>query len=589
MNKKCNVGGQAVIEGVMMRGEKGIATAVRTSNGNIEVSIDNNTPLNKKNKLFSLPIIRGFISLLDSLIVGIKNLNYSASFFEDGNEEPDAVDKFLNKIFKDKTDDVLIGFTLFISLCFSILLFFIAPTFIAQGFKRIGANNITLNIVEGLLRVGIFLAYILFISKMNEINRLFQYHGAEHKTIFCYENGEELNVENVKKYSRLHPRCGTNFIFLVMVISILFFSFISWNSFLYRICFRIILLPLVAGITYEIIRWLGKNDNKLTEIIAYPGLKLQELTTKEPEDDQIEVAITALKNAEGIKPKKKTIGELLSFSNKILKENNIESYVLDSQLLLGKILERDRLYLITNREEYVDLYKEEQFKKLVEKRKNKMPTKYILGESEFMGINFFVKEGVLIPRPDTEILVEKVLEITDKEKLKNICDLCCGSGAIGLSLAYLREYLVVTCVDIEDIPEEVTKENIKRLNLDSRAKFIHSNLFDNIIKENLKYEIIVSNPPYIRSDVIPTLMDDVKNYEPNIALDGGEDGLYFYKQIINESKKVLLKQGYLLFEIGYDQGNEVQDLMISAGYSEVRVLKDLAGLDRIVIGKNMAI
>lgn len=304
MGKKISVGGQAVIEGVMMRGSKGVATAIRKSNGDIEVEFDEIEPLTKKNKVFSLPIIRGFVTLIDSLIIGIKTLNYSASFIEEDEEEeeePSKFDKWMEEKFKGKATDIVMAISFIISMALSIFIFFIIPTFAANGFKRLNVNNtIALNILEGIIRVGIFLSYIYLISKMNDIKRVFEYHGAEHKTIFCYESGEELIPENAKKQGRLHPRCGTNFLFLVMIVSIILFSFTGWNSIWQRIFYRIILLPVVSGVTYEIIKWMGNNNNKCTKILSYPGLMLQKLTTREPDLEQLEVAIVSLKVAEGI-------------------------------------------------------------------------------------------------------------------------------------------------------------------------------------------------------------------------------------------------------------------------------------------------
>ncbi|SHH51089.1 DUF1385 domain-containing protein [Clostridium grantii] len=300
MKKQANVGGQAVIEGVMMRGSKGLATAIRKPNNEIEVQFEDKKPLTKKNKVFSLPIIRGFISLLDSLIIGIKSLNYSASFFEEEGELS-KFDKWFEGIFKDKTNDIIMGFSLILSLGFSVLLFFLLPTYTASAFKFLNVQNtLVLNIIEGIIRVGIFILYIYLISKMEDIKRVFQYHGAEHKTIFCYENGEELTPENAMKYKRFHPRCGTNFMFLVMIVSIIVFSLTGWNSVIERTIYRIVLLPVISGLTYEIIRWMGKSDSKLSKILAYPGLSLQKLTTREPDLSQLEVAIKALKVAEGL-------------------------------------------------------------------------------------------------------------------------------------------------------------------------------------------------------------------------------------------------------------------------------------------------
>ncbi|MEY8762650.1 MULTISPECIES: DUF1385 domain-containing protein [Clostridium] len=287
----------------MMRGSRGIATAVRKSDGEIVVNREESIPYSKKNKFLGLPVIRGFVSLIESLIIGINTMNYSASFFQD-EEEPTKFDNWFESIFKEKSETVLVGLTLLVSLGIAILLFFIFPTFTANIFKKFGIENtISLNIVEGIIRVSVFLIYIYAISKMSDIERIFQYHGAEHKTIFCYENGRELTPENAAGFGRLHPRCGTNFLFLVMIVSIILFSLTGWGSIWRRILFRVVLLPLVSGITYELIRWMGRNDGFLTRILSYPGLILQKLTTREPDYDQLEVAIAALKSAEGIESK----------------------------------------------------------------------------------------------------------------------------------------------------------------------------------------------------------------------------------------------------------------------------------------------
>ena len=581
--RKCDVGGQAIIEGVMMRGAKGIATAVRTPNGEIEVKVEKTKPITKKYKFLNIPIIRGAVSLIDSLILGIKTLNYSASFFED-DEEESKFDIWLKEKFGDKAaNDLLVTFSMIISLLVATGLFLGIPTGIASLFKNIGISSFALNLIEAVIRIAILIMYMFLISKLDDIYRVFQYHGAEHKTIFCYEAEEKLTIENVRKFGRLHPRCGTNFLFLTMLVSIILFSLTGWGSFWQRLILRIILTPIVAGITYEIIKWLGRTESKLGKIIAYPGLKLQELTTKEPDDSQLEVAIKSLMAAEGIEYKKK-IGELLIDGNKILKEANIDTYILDTQLLLGKVLGKDKLYLITNKEEEVSKFKEREFYSLIEKRKNKMPISYILKTTEFMGLDLHVEEGVLIPRGDTEILVEETLKFMDEDKEYEVCDLCCGSGAIGISIAHFRENTKVDLIDYYDVPEKVTKRNIVKQKLSNRAKFIKSDLLNEVINQQKKYDILVSNPPYIKEEVIDTLMEDVKDYEPHTALSGGNDGLDFYRRIVDDSDKILKENGILAFEIGHDQGEEVSNLMIEKGYKNVRVVKDLAGLDRVVIG-----
>lgn len=581
--KKCDVGGQAIIEGVMMRGSKGLATAIRTPSGKIEVNVKKTKPITKKYKFLNIPIIRGAVVLIDSLIVGIKTLNYSASFFEE-DEEESKFDIWLKEKLGDKgANDLLVTFTMMISLLVAAGLFLGIPTAIASLFKNTGISSVALNLIEAIIRIAILIAYMFLISKLDDIYRVFQYHGAEHKTIFCYEADEKLTVENVRKFGRLHPRCGTNFLFLTMLVSVILFSLTGWGGFWQRLILRIVLMPIVAGITYEIIKWLGRTESKLGKIIAYPGLKLQELTTKEPDDAQLEVAIESLKAAEGIEYKKK-IGELLIDGNKILKEANIDTYILDTQLLLGKVLGKDKLHLITNKEEEVSKFKEREFYSLIEKRKNKMPISYILKTTEFMSLDLHVEEGVLIPRGDTEILVEETLKFMDEDKEYEVCDLCCGSGAIGISIAHFRENTKVDLIDYYDVPEKVTKRNIVKQKLSNRAKFIKSDLLNEVINQQKKYDILVSNPPYIKEEVIDTLMEDVKDYEPHTALSGGNDGLDFYRRIVDDSDKILKENGILAFEIGHDQGEEVSNLMIEKGYKNVRVVKDLAGLDRVVIG-----
>lgn len=581
--RKCEVGGQAVIEGVMMRGNKGQATAIRKSDGKIEIDMKKIVPITKKYKFLNIPFIRGIFVLIDSLVTGINTLNYSASFFEE-DEEESKFELWLKNKFGDKSNDLIVGGTMVLSFALAIGLFVALPTSIASLFAALNLNPVLLNLIEAIIRIVILLIYMYSISKMDDIYRVFQYHGAEHKSIFCYEADEELTVENVRKFPRFHPRCGTNFLFLIMFVSIIIFSFTGWGGFFERLLLRIVLIPIVSGITYELIRWLGKSENILSKVIAYPGLKLQELTTKEPDDDQLEVAIAALMTAEGIKAKEKTIGELLELGSKKLKEKSIDSYMLDAQLLLGMVLGKDKIYVITNRDKEVSHKDEKEYIALIEKRSRKMPIKYILGETEFMGFDFDVEEGVLIPRGDTEILVEELLSIINEDEELNICDLCSGSGAIGISLAMNRKNIKVDEIDNYDIPEKVTKSNIVKHGLENRVNFIKSDLLEEAIKAEKKYDIIVSNPPYIKASEIEGLMDDVKLYEPHVALDGGEDGLIFYRRIIEESKLTLNEKGILAFEIGHDQGLDVRILMEEAGFSNVKLVKDLAGLDRVLLG-----
>ncbi|WP_055071490.1 peptide chain release factor N(5)-glutamine methyltransferase [Clostridium massiliamazoniense] len=570
------VGGQAVLDGVMMRGKKGKATAVRNEKGNIEIDIERYN-ITVERPIDKIPVLRGMISLGSTIEAGLESFNYSISNYDENDLEnwlKEKLGKNIEKLPKN--------FMLYLSVFLSIIIFVIFPTLVTSIFKLLKLKNFQLTLIEGIITLTLLIIYLLIIRSNDMVKNLFANHGAEHKTINCYESKEKLTVENVMKFNRLHKRCGTNFLFNVIFINTILSLFIGWKFVSLRIVARILIMSLAIGITYEIIRWIGKSNSLLSNLVAYPGMKLQILTTSEPTIREIEVAIMALKASEGLKVEKR-VDELLNEATEILRNNNVETSRLDAQLLLGKVLDKNKLWLITNNDFRVSEDLENEFFDLVKKRSEKMPIKYILGKAEFMGLDFNVKEGVLIPRPDTEILVEEVLKNIDENEELKLCDLCCGSGAIGLSLGTFRKNISVDLVDIDDIPKEVTLSNIKSLNLEGRANFIQSDLFNNL--QGKIYDIIVSNPPYIRNEVIETLMDDVKNYEPHLALAGGEDGLVFYRKIIKESKGYLKNDGILAFEIGHDQGEDVKLLMENDNFTSLEIIKDLAGHDRVVIGK----
>jgi uncharacterized protein YqhQ len=292
--RKTTIGGQALIEGIMMKGPHKIATAIRKPDGEITIrtkklkSVFNNSLLKK-------PIIRGSAALIEAMLIGVKELMYSAEFYEEEIEE-DFLDRALRKIFKDKADTAIIYASVAIALLISIGVFIIGPSLITNLLKNIIPIPIVLNLIEGFIRIGLFVIYVYYISKLEDIKRVFMYHGAEHKTIYCYENMEELTVENARKYTTLHPRCGTSFIVNVLLISIVVFSFFGWPNPLMRVVIRLAMLPLIAGIAYEVNKYVGRNDETLfAKIAAKPGFWFQKLTTKEPDDSMLEVAIAALK------------------------------------------------------------------------------------------------------------------------------------------------------------------------------------------------------------------------------------------------------------------------------------------------------
>lgn len=296
--KKTTIGGQALIEGILMLGPEKAATAIRKADGEIELKIEPADSLKNKYKVLNLPFIRGVIGLFESMKRGIKALNYSASFelAEEEETAPSKLDEWLDKKFgMEKVEKAVMGAATVLGVIIPVVLFIFLPTLLAGFLDKYIGSGVLRNLTEGGIRIVIFLLFMFSVSRMKDMQRVFAYHGAEHKSIYCYEAGEELTVENVKKFSKEHPRCGTSFLFSVMIISILVFSVVRWSNPFVRMALRLLLLPVVVGISYEVNRFIGRHDNWFTKIIRAPGLWFQSFTTFEPDDSMIEVGIAALK------------------------------------------------------------------------------------------------------------------------------------------------------------------------------------------------------------------------------------------------------------------------------------------------------
>lgn len=296
--KKCmrssGIGGQAVLEGIMMKNKDDYAVAIRKPDGEIDVDVDVYRGVLRGKKIKEIPFVRGVFNFWDSLVLGMKIVNYSASFYEDEDAKETALDKALNKVSGGKGEKIMMGFVTALSVIIAIALFILLPYFLSSYFAKYVRNASLLAIIEGAIRIVIFLLYVVGISLMKDIHRLYRYHGAEHKCINCIERGKPLTVKNVMRSSRIHKRCGTSFLFLVVFVSIILFFFIRVSNPAYRILLRIALIPVIAGIAYEIIRLAGRSDNFLVKIISAPGMLLQRLTTKEPDESMVEVAIAAI-------------------------------------------------------------------------------------------------------------------------------------------------------------------------------------------------------------------------------------------------------------------------------------------------------
>lgn len=296
--KRCTrssgIGGQAVLEGVMMKNKDDYAVAVRKSDGEIEVEVDVYRGIIHDSVLKKIPFVRGTFNFIDSLVLGMKAINYSASFYEDEEAQETKVDKALDKLSGGKAESILMGITTVFSVALAVGIFILLPYFLSSLLVQYVRNDSLLAIIEGVIRIVIFLIYVVAISLMKDIHRLYQYHGAEHKCINCIEKGRPLTVRNVMRSSRIHRRCGTSFMFFVVFVSIILFFFIRVDNMLYRVLLRVVLIPVIAGISYEIIRLAGRSDNFLVKIISAPGMFLQRLTTKEPDREMVEVAIKSV-------------------------------------------------------------------------------------------------------------------------------------------------------------------------------------------------------------------------------------------------------------------------------------------------------
>lgn len=292
--KYSGIGGQAVIEGIMMMNRNDYAVAVRKPDQEIEVKRDRYISITQKVKLFSLPFVRGVFRFADSMIVGMKTLTYSASFFEDDEDsEPGKIEQFLNRVLGEKLESALMALVMVLSFVMAIGIFMLLPLFVAGLFSSVIESERLMAVLEGIIRILIFIAYIKLVSRMEDIRRTFMYHGAEHKCINCVEHGLPLTVENVRNSSKEHKRCGTSFILIVMVISILFFMVVRVDNVWMRFASRIVLVPVIAGVSYEILQLAGRSNSRFMDLVSRPGMWMQGLTTKEPDDSMIEVAIAA--------------------------------------------------------------------------------------------------------------------------------------------------------------------------------------------------------------------------------------------------------------------------------------------------------
>ena len=599
-DRRTYIGGQAVLEGVMMRGKTAYATAVRDPEGNIQIESRRLAPSRKRKIISKIPLVRGVVNFVSSLVIGSKILMRSAEVYGD-TEQPSKFEKWceeklhLNIMSAVSVIATVLGVALAIGL-FVVLPMVFADLLVDSG-NWLKKYSIGYNLIQGGLRLIIFILYIFAISLMKDIRRVFMYHGAEHKTITCFEKGLPLTAENAKSCSRIHDRCGTTFLFLVMAISIVVFSVVNWLlnkygiydisnrvlEFLAQFGIKILLLPLVAGLSYEVLKLLAKSDSKILLPIKAPGFALQKLTTREPTDDMLEVAIAAFNRVYDMdenpslaetdftvsKTVKKYTEELRQlFVSEGIDESDAEWLVsMKTEVLRSELADSDKMLLPS---------KVREMDEIAGQRLQGKPLWYILGSTEFYGCEINVDERVLIPRPETELLAEAVVKTV--EEGNKILDLCTGSGCIAISVAKntpKEKKITVTAADISADALALAAENADKN--DVSVKFVESDLFSAI---KGKFDIIVCNPPYVKHSDMKTLQKEVRDFEPSLALDGGEDGLDFYRRLAKDAPRRLNRGGTLLLECGQGQAQEIVKLLSKFEYT--MIMRDYNDVERFI-------
>ncbi len=598
--KNCTyVGGQAVLEGVMMMGKTSMATAVRDPDGEIQIEAKRIKKGPHLSRATKIPFVRGTVNLVLSLVRGTGTLMRSAAVYGEDGEEAGRIQKWFAEKFKVNVMDIISIISVILGVVLAIGIFIFLPQFLVGLFGKVSPINEThwaYYVLLGVLKLIIFIGYLSLILLMKDIRRLYMYHGAEHKTINAFERGVELTPEKVKECSRIHDRCGTSFLFIVLFINIVVISAVNWAFFTYvapdvtnrvarffiKFVIELVLLPLIAGISYEVLKFLAKFDNKFVNFFKAPGKLLQKtLTTREPDEEMISVAIEAFKkvlemDADATVPETEFVtsgilSKMLTATKEKFRQEQIDESDAEWIYSIALGVKRENL----KNERIITSYESKKINKIVTERLTGRPLWYIIGDTEFNGCKIKVDERALIPRPETEILADyavKSIEEGDK-----VLDLCTGSGCIAVSIAKncLPKRVSVTASDLSDAAIMLAKENARYNSVS--IDFVQSDLFTNV---HGRYNLIVCNPPYIKSSDIPNLQREVKNFEPKIALDGGDDGLDFYRRISKSIRSYLAKDGILLLECGEGQAEEILKLFEKRDYA--MVMKDLSGVDRFI-------
>ncbi len=584
-----------MLEGVMMMGKTCMATAVRDPDGQIQVEAKRLKVSPSLARASKIPFVRGIVNMVASLVRGTGTLMRSAAVYGE-EEEAGRFEKWLAEKFKINLMTVVSTIAVCLGVVLAVVLFMVLPNLAVSALKELFPSltgSAWEYVLLGVFKLAIFFIYLGLILVLKDIRRLYMYHGAEHKTITCYEKGMPLTVENVMSCSRMHARCGTSFLFIVIAVNILIISLVNWAlgvasiengvlQFLAKLGIEIVLLPVIAGISYEILKLVARFDNKFVLIFKAPGFLIQKLfTTREPTREMAEVAIAAFEKVLEMDADPKMeetefitggiLSQKLADTKKKFAAKGIDES--DAEWIYSLVLDIKRSELSSER--IITPAESKQIASIVEKRLTGRPLWYIIGDVDFCGCTIKVDERVLIPRPETEQLAE--IAIKTVEEGDKVLDMCTGSGCLAIAIAKgcAGKNISVTAADVSDAALMLAKENA---NFNSAVvHFVQTDLFENI---RGRFNVIVCNPPYIKTEEIAALDREVKDFEPRIALDGGEDGLDFYRRLAKEVNRYVARGGMLIMEVGEDQAAEVLRLFEKRDYAIV--IKDLEGKDRFL-------
>lgn len=591
------VGGQAVMEGVMMMGKTSYCTAVRDSDGQIQVEKKRINQSVHAVRASKIPFVRGVVNMYNSLVRGTKALTRSAEVYGSDEEEPGRIEKWFAEKLHLNLMNVLTVVGVILGVALAVVIFMLLPRVLIDQLDKYLWHGLKGSVWEyvmlGAFKLVIFLAYLGLIMISKSIRNLYRYHGAEHKTINCYERGLELTKENVMSCSRIHDRCGTSFLFIVLIINIAVIGVVGWAlnvhliengalKLLANIGLEIVLLPVISAISYEVLKLFAHIRGPVGVFFKWPGMLLQKVfTTREPTEEMVEVAVTAFNCAmemdadPEIRESSFVTGglltDMLADTKKLFAKHDVDAS--DAEWIYSIVLNIGRSEL--SRQRVIKPSESRKINEIIDKRLTGRPLWYVIGDVDFYDCNIKVDERALIPRPETEILAQQAVNsVEDGDK---VLDMCTGSGCIAIAIAkHCRGKRVqVTAVDVSDAALMLAEENANYNSVD--VNFVQSDLFSRV---HGRFNLIVCNPPYIRSSEINTLQREVKDFEPRIALDGGEDGLEFYRRLAKEVTRFIVRGGLLILEVGEGQAEEVLKLFDKREYA--MVVKDFDGVDRIL-------